>query len=340
MRGGEYTTPLSILHNDGVSVPGFKNLTPPSHTEETVSTNDLMNGTWTPYKFALSAEKVAELGVESNPKSNKTRRYRRFSKLFYGVEDKPKRRERLDEFTSPNSTEDFDGRVDAVDIADEMQVMISSALKVSGNTESTEEDITGFTGAYSRYYSEKDAKSTTQSRDVQLNSVFSPDATFRDRPVSEEEPEIEYASDSGKSQLERSKQTNQPCVVVHRASKLPEMLSGCNAYIVLDWGYLGKATTSHVGSCTDPVFKESFSFDTLQNLPSSDEEIEATYIPPLDVYVFHKNVSVSDEFIGRGHISEINMNDGVHIVHLFDGDKDEVGTVTLEIKYIDARLYI
>ena len=123
-------------------------------------------------------------------------------------------------------------------------------------------------------------------------------------------------------------------VKIIRASELMDCLGGTNAYIVLDWGKLGKASTQAVINSNDPYFGSTLKFrspyqrirrkdindddyrdgsilDMLNSRSDhhhdvddrgDDDECLISHAGPLKVLVYNRNHSVSDELIGIGEI--------------------------------------
>jgi len=123
-------------------------------------------------------------------------------------------------------------------------------------------------------------------------------------------------------------------VKIIRASELMDCLGGTNAYIVLDWGKLGKASTQAVINSNEPYFGSTLKFrspyqrirrkdindddyrdgNILDMLNSrsdhhqdgddrgDDDECLISHAGPLKVLVYNRNHSVSDELIGIGEI--------------------------------------
>lgn len=125
-------------------------------------------------------------------------------------------------------------------------------------------------------------------------------------------------------------------ITVLRAYGLSEGLGGCNPYVLLDWSSLGRHATrpanskpGAASSSLDPHFHEKFDFkppflwsssgiyDVGRDL-NGGREVHITIpgsgsgsrgettstatlcAPPLRVYVYSRNVSVSDELLGEG----------------------------------------
>lgn len=284
---------------------------------------------------------------DSNPLKNaKVKKYRRFTKLLYGDtdEDVPKQEELLPDnnvskfnLQSANRSNDLNGWCDesasrdAVDVAEEVESLISSTLSPTKCTVPSVSSpgiaITGYLKGAGVEFNEEHAdksvglthRSVSSSR---RSKVFSPDATYRDQADIRAETHMFPEISTSNSDIAEE----YPVIKIHRAVKLPEMLSGCNPYIIIDWGEFGEAVTISQVSGTSPVFKEILRFQRGYFAMS-----EPLNYPPIDVYAFHKNVSISDEFIGKGHISEVNISSGVHFVHLFDSDGDDVGEIVLEL---------
>jgi hypothetical protein len=122
-------------------------------------------------------------------------------------------------------------------------------------------------------------------------------------------------------------------IKIIRGSELMDCLGGTNAYIVLDWGKLGKASTQAVINSNEPYFGSTLKFrspyqrirrkdindddyrdgNILDMLDSrsdhhhdvddrGDEECLISHAGPLKVLVYNRNHSVSDELIGSGEI--------------------------------------
>lgn len=273
-----------------------------------------------PVRRIQNESDVTEGEANSVPRvAEKVKKYRRFTKLLYGETCPTDARLESSNGQDYNSTDRKSQdlysshasgqKVDAVDFAEEVETLINSTLTPirSGDTDP---NITGYINdIHKNDYSAEYYELGTMRR----SNVFSPDATYRHEP--EEYSYHPERSGRGSSLC--------PTVKVLRAANLPEMLSGCNPYVIIAWGSLGETVTSTKVNSTNPSFKEMLSFE-------KGEDMTSDY-PSMDIYVFHKNVSVSDEFIGKGHISEVNISEGVHAVHLFDVDGDDAGEVVLEI---------
>lgn len=93
------------------------------------------------------------------------------------------------------------------------------------------------------------------------------------------------------------------CIKVHRAHSLPDTLGGPNPYVVFDWGALGKASTHTVRNSRSPVFNSSLRFRSPASQGSSLGEA-LMKAPPLQVTLFSKNDSMSDECIGYCYIPD------------------------------------
>ena len=129
-------------------------------------------------------------------------------------------------------------------------------------------------------------------------------------------------------------------IKIIRASELIECLGGTNAYIVLDWGKLGRASTQAVINSNEPYFGSTLKFRSpYQRIrrkdinkddgddyrdgnildifnrrkddhddhvddddERGDEECLISHAGPLKVLVYNRNHSVSDELIGSGEI--------------------------------------
>jgi hypothetical protein len=96
-------------------------------------------------------------------------------------------------------------------------------------------------------------------------------------------------------------------VKVLRAWGLPEELGGTNAYVVLDWGRYGRATTQAVANSTEPHFGSTLQFKSPyrgHKRGATDAEVgeEAGL---MRVFVLNRNQSVSDELIASGEIDPI-----------------------------------
>jgi hypothetical protein len=96
-------------------------------------------------------------------------------------------------------------------------------------------------------------------------------------------------------------------VKVLRAWGLPEELGGTNAYIVLDWGKYGRATTQAVANSTEPHFGSTLQFKSPyrgHKRGATDAEVgeEAGL---MRVCVLNRNQSVSDELIALGEIDPL-----------------------------------
>ena len=265
---------------------------------------------------------IAEENDNSIPRvADKVKKYRRFTKLLYG--DAGPTDTRADQssghqfgsndrrkFEDPDLVNVDRQKIDAVDFAEEVETLINSTLTPIKPVD-TNPDITGYINYDIRNYDKQ--ADYAESVAVKRRNVFSPDATYRHETA--ENSSIPEPSESGNVYC--------PTVKIHRAAKLPEMLSGCNPYVIVAWGSFGETVTSTKINSTNPSFKETLSFEVREGMTKD--------YPSMDIYVFHKNVSISDEFIGKGHISEVNISQGVHVVHLFDVDGDEAGEVVLEI---------
>jgi len=127
-------------------------------------------------------------------------------------------------------------------------------------------------------------------------------------------------------------------IKIIRASELMDNLGGTNAYVLLDWGKLGKASTQAVINSNAPYFGSTLKFkspyqrirrkdindddyrdsnilDILNNRivgidddgvdddsDRGDEECLISHAGPMKVFVYNRNHSVSDELIGSGEI--------------------------------------
>jgi hypothetical protein len=135
--------------------------------------------------------------------------------------------------------------------------------------------------------------------------------------------------------------TRQPsdmfCVKVLRAYSIADTLTGPNPYIVFDWGALGKASTHTVRNSTSPLFNSSLRFRSPATQGSSlaDALMKS---PPLQLILYTKNDSISDECLGYCSITDTSAlkadSDGVIRIDLTrDGDSRTVsGTVEFLIE--------
>lgn len=280
-----------------------------------------------------ASQLVLQDDAHSYNKYQKVKKYRRFTKLLYGntEEASPHSTSHNSEFSKKDPSLHIpQTSKDVVEEAEEVHNLIVDALSptsrrnVSAASHESGKDITGYIKDGRRIMpviNKKDENMSSQSR----SSVFSPDKTYRHLPDQQYSgsPESDMNVKPVREVNDESPHTSDhPVVEVYRASKLPEMLSGCNPYFIFDWGEWGKAVTSSKFNVANPVYKESLLFDGDHDMYSA---------PSIDVYAFHKNVSISDEFIGKGHISEVNISNGVHIVHLFDAEGDQAGEVVVEL---------
>ena len=109
--------------------------------------------------------------------------------------------------------------------------------------------------------------------------------------------------------------------------RLLDSLSGCNAYVVIDWGELGQLSTPTAGNTVNPIYNTTLHF---LKEPIADISNKLSY-PALDVYVYHRNISISDELIGRGHLSTMKILSGFHKVRLYEESGDDAGELLIEI---------
>jgi len=167
-------------------------------------------------------------------------------------------------------------------------------------------------------------------------------------------------------------------ITVLRARNLTEGLGGCNPYVVLDWSYLGRQSTepctpplsTSLRSITNPSFDVKLLFKppflwagsgSGSGLYDLDRELDGKEVlittpskaggdeittsaatlcaPLLRVYVFSRNLSVSDELLGEGEVDVETMlfacQQGVPFsVELFDtiGRKNAAGTVEMKFE--------
>lgn len=287
--------------------------------------------------------------------NKKHKKYRRFTKLLYGTASDDNYQELASDSQTRILGKDnllFQSNtinsvvnnlsMDPISLAEDVENKIALALSPSGP------DITGYVKA--RYESGLNLVPSNGSNGKR-NGVFSPDATYRFSSNAKEGEsaanfETEFTGDTF-SELclalvkvsRHTIHTARYFLVIHydqvyRASKLPEMLSGCNPYVFIDWGFIGQAATTPIINNTDPVYRETLRFGG-----DDSEIVEKTDLlyrrngcfPAINVHVFHKNISISDEFVGKGHISEVNISAGVHTVDLFDADGENAGQVIMEI---------
>jgi hypothetical protein len=96
-------------------------------------------------------------------------------------------------------------------------------------------------------------------------------------------------------------------VKVLRAWGLPEELGGTNAYIVLDWGKYGRATTQAVANSTEPHFGATLQFKSpYRGHKSGAADVDVGEEAGLmRVCVLNRNQSVSDELIALGEIDPL-----------------------------------
>lgn len=105
-----------------------------------------------------------------------------------------------------------------------------------------------------------------------------------------------------------------------RAWDLPECLGGTCAYVVVDWGKLGKSATHPMKHSTDPQFGSTLQFKSpymLLNTANRDAVLSsadvhalrtesgaeyASHAGPMRVHVYNRNESVSDELIASGEL--------------------------------------
>jgi hypothetical protein len=128
-------------------------------------------------------------------------------------------------------------------------------------------------------------------------------------------PPAQRPSDSA-----RARETNSPLlpaapeavaevvtVKVLRAWCLPEELGGTNAYIVLDWGRYGRATTQAVANTTEPHFGSTLQFKSPycgHKRGAADAKVREE-AGLMRVFVLNRNQSVSDEMIASGEIDPL-----------------------------------
>jgi hypothetical protein len=262
--------------------------------------------------------KVADNGSQPlkalQPEAPLVKKYRRFSKLNYssGPPDD----------TSPASSntgaEELSAVHPSVALASEVELLIEDALSprlkqvANGSVRS---------------------RSSSPGRSVRLSvksGAFSPDKTWREN---QDEPRVPHPSgnsmpvtvsgDRPETQVKGILKKPSSIKVI-KAIGLEETISGCSPYIVIDWGELGSASTPTVHEKTDPVYNHTLHFGRM------DTHAE---VPSLNVFVYHKNVSVSDEVLGTGHLSSVNVRPGINTINLFGPTGIEAGKVVIDIMF-------
>jgi hypothetical protein len=149
-------------------------------------------------------------------------------------------------------------------------------------------------------------------------------------------------------------------IKVHRAWDLPDdLLGGTNAYIVVDWGRLGRATTQAIMNSCHPIFDATLQFRS-PLVPYDDErsgdetdgvddhlaEYSRVVIKdraymyrmsgPMQVLLYNRNRSVSDELLGYGefdplHVLEDSPSARV-VVHILDRQLNSIASVELAVE--------
>ena len=117
---------------------------------------------------------------------------------------------------------------------------------------------------------------------------------------------------------------------MHRAHDLKDSLGGCNPYIIIDWGPLGRLSTVPLVNTTDPAYNTTLHFGNRESLHVSYPD-KGEIWPPIDISVYQRNISISDELIGRGHMPTLKVFSGFHKINLYDEYGEDAGYVVLEI---------
>ena len=141
-----------------------------------------------------------------------------------------------------------------------------------------------------------------------------------------------------------------------RAWDLPECLGGTCAYVVVDWGRLGKSATHPVKRSTEPHYGSMLQFKspyTLLNATNRDAVLSsaevhalrtqsgaeyASHAGPMRVYVYNRNESVSDELIASG---ELDLHENIVttdagqpcILYLTDPSSQPAGCMEYIVKH-------
>lgn len=141
-----------------------------------------------------------------------------------------------------------------------------------------------------------------------------------------------------------------------RAWDLPECLGGTCAYVVVDWGRLGKSATHPVRHSTEPQYGSMLQFKSpymLLNTANRDAVLGsadvhalrtesgaeyASHAGPMRVYVYNRNESVSDELIASGELDlheDIVTTDAGQpcILYLTDPSSQPAGCVEYVVKH-------
>lgn len=260
-------------------------------------------------KGSHSRPKVVENAPVETPLVKK---YRRFSKLNYSSEVEDGAPSVPEVATTPPSVDTREVRIahPSVVLATEVEFLIDDALAPRSK--------------------QSQGRSSSPGRSVRQSvrsGPFSPDKTWRERsnsPVnnSHRDAAVTIAPSERLDTPVKGILKKPSSVRVIKAVGLEETISGCSPYVVIDWGELGSASTPTAHEKTDPVYNHTLHFGKL----ASHAEV-----PSLNVFVYHKNISVSDEILGTGHLSSMNVKAGVNTVNLFGPNGIEAGKVILDI---------
>lgn len=135
-------------------------------------------------------------------------------------------------------------------------------------------------------------------------------------------------------------------ICIKQAFDLSDALGGTNPYIVLDWGHLGRVSTKTIIGSNSPKFDTVFVFESPYRLVSADNDAKEGRIvyasnlkylsnaPQLQLFVYSKNQSVSDELIGEAEVNADGLFcNGYGVVELYDLNDEFAGSVELSVHF-------
>jgi hypothetical protein len=247
------------------------------------------------------------------PETPLVKKYRRFSKLNYssGPPD--------DDVPGQSPTPSTMGPAElsvvhpSVALASEVEVLIDDALSPRPKQAAR-------------------SRSASPGRSVRLavkTGAFSPDKTWREQQdasiAAQGGGSAPAAVVSDRSEAQVKGILKKPSSIkVIKAIGLEETISGCSPYVVVDWGELGSASTPTAHEKTDPIYNHTLHFGRLGTHAE---------VPSLNVFVYHKNISVSDEILGTGHLSSLNVKPGINTINLFGPTGIEAGKVIIDVTF-------
>lgn len=119
-----------------------------------------------------------------------------------------------------------------------------------------------------------------------------------------------------------------------RAWNLPECLGGTNSYVLVTLNQNKQARTRTIINAIDPHFNETISFSWDQLPLDMLFDTSSEYI--VQIYIYNKNKSISDEMIASGEFDLIYLinHSETGIVYLYDHQQHSAGFIEMAAKLI------